>query len=82
PQRGFWIPATAIVSRTGESLVYKIEAGTAREIVVDVLETSDGFRRVASPELSEGQSIVVRGMQYLADGDAISAEPAANGGFR
>ena len=82
PESGFWVPAAAIVSRSGQELAYTIVSGAAREIVVDVVETSGGFRRVASPELSEGAPIVVRGMQYLADSDAVTSESAADAGVR
>ncbi|MEM1071609.1 MAG: HlyD family efflux transporter periplasmic adaptor subunit [Planctomycetota bacterium] len=82
PEPGFWVPATAIVPRTGESLLYLAREGEAREVAVDVLESSGGFRRVASPEIGDGDAIVVRGMQYLSDGDAVISQPAASEGDR
>ncbi|MEM1108858.1 MAG: efflux RND transporter periplasmic adaptor subunit [Planctomycetota bacterium] len=79
PNEGHWITSTAIVPRTGDNLVFVIEEGKAKEIVVDVLETSGSFRQISSPELSDGMAIVVRGMQYLADGDPVSTESVNSG---
>lgn len=82
PRTGFWIPATAIVPRTGDSLVFAVEQGSARAVVVDVLESSGSFRRIIADGLDDGAAIVVRGMQYLSDGDPVTSEPAAVGGGR
>ncbi|MEO1585136.1 MAG: HlyD family efflux transporter periplasmic adaptor subunit [Planctomycetota bacterium] len=82
PEPGYWVPATAIVSRSGDSLVFVASEGAAREVAVDVLETSGGFRRVTAPELAEGDAIVVRGMQYLSDGDSVTSQPVASEGDR
>lgn len=71
PAEGFWLPAAAIVSRTGNSLVFAVDDGVASEVLVDVLGTSGGYRRISAPALREGQSVVVRGMQYLSDGDVV-----------
>ncbi|MEM9167875.1 MAG: efflux RND transporter periplasmic adaptor subunit, partial [Planctomycetota bacterium] len=82
PEPGFWVPATAIVSRSGDSLVFIASEGAVQETAVDVLETSGGFRRVTAPELAEGDAIVVRGMQYLSDGDSVTSQPVASEGDR
>lgn len=82
PEPGFWVPATALVPRSGATLLFLVREGGATEVAVDVLESSGGFRRVAAPELSEGASVVVRGMQYLSDGDAVTSRPAAREGER
>ncbi|MEL6796043.1 MAG: HlyD family efflux transporter periplasmic adaptor subunit, partial [Planctomycetota bacterium] len=82
PEPGFWVPATAIVSRSGDSLVFVASEGAAREVAVDVVETSGGLRRVSAPELAEGDAIVVRGMQYLSDGDSVTSQPVASEGDR
>ncbi|MEM9109646.1 MAG: HlyD family efflux transporter periplasmic adaptor subunit [Planctomycetota bacterium] len=82
PSEGLWVPATAIVERTGEKLLYVIDNGKAREVLIDILETSGGFRRVTSEDLGEQAQVVVRGMQYLADGDAVVNKLAAGEGGR
>lgn len=78
PERGFWLPDSAIVSRTGKTFVYAIDTASAREIGVEVREASGHFRRVSAPELEDGQRIASRGVQYLQDGDAVQAKPAAS----
>jgi len=82
PQSGFWVPATAIVPRTGDNFVFAVENGVTNEILVDVLETSGAFRRISAPALSDGLAVVVRGMQYLADGDPVSTDPTLGGSER
>ena len=82
PSEGLWVPATAIIERTGAKLLYVIDNGKAREVIVDVLETSGTFRRVTSENLNEEAQVVIRGMQYLADGDAIVNKAAASEGGR
>ncbi|MEO1020760.1 MAG: HlyD family efflux transporter periplasmic adaptor subunit, partial [Pseudomonadota bacterium] len=79
PQSGFWVPATAIVPRTGDSYVFAVENGVTNEILVDVVETSGAFRRISAPALSDGLAVVVRGMQYLADGDPVSTDHTLGG---
>ncbi|MEM9661038.1 MAG: HlyD family efflux transporter periplasmic adaptor subunit [Planctomycetota bacterium] len=79
PPPGFWVPATAIVPRSGDSLVYIARSGAAQEISVSVAESSGRLRRVEAPELREGDDVVVRGMQYLSDGDAITSQRAPSG---
>ncbi|MEM9372191.1 MAG: HlyD family efflux transporter periplasmic adaptor subunit [Planctomycetota bacterium] len=79
PGRGFWIPATSIIPRTGDNLVYAVEGGIAKEIVVDVLESSGSYRRVSSPSLKDGMPVVVRGMQYILDGDSVESQPHTGG---
>ncbi|MEM1330943.1 MAG: HlyD family efflux transporter periplasmic adaptor subunit [Planctomycetota bacterium] len=78
PEEGFWLPSTAVVSRTGDTFVFGVREGVAREVPVDLFEVSGSFRRVSSPELEPGLPIVVRGMQYLADGDSVSSRAAAS----
>ncbi|MEL6497603.1 MAG: HlyD family efflux transporter periplasmic adaptor subunit [Planctomycetota bacterium] len=82
PEPGFWVPATAIVSRSGDSLIFIASEGAVQQTAVDVMETSGGYRRVAAPELAEGDAIVVRGMQYLSDGDSVTSQPVASEGDR
>ncbi|MEM6315536.1 MAG: HlyD family efflux transporter periplasmic adaptor subunit, partial [Planctomycetota bacterium] len=80
PTAGLWVPTTALVPRTGASLLFVIEDGVAREVVVDLVETSGSFRRVVAPDLTPGASIVVNGMQYLADGDTVTIRNATDRG--
>ncbi|MEM8885266.1 MAG: HlyD family efflux transporter periplasmic adaptor subunit [Planctomycetota bacterium] len=82
PQPGFWVPATAIVPRSGDSLLFVVRDGVAREISVDLQESSGAYRRVTAPELGDGDAVVVRGMQYVEDGDAVTRQPAASEGGR
>ncbi len=82
PEPGIWVPATAIVSRSGDSLVFIASEGVVQEVTVNVLETSGGFRRITAPEISEGDAIVVRGMQYLSDGDSVTSQFVASEGDR
>lgn len=80
PTPGFWVPATALVPRTGDVLLFIVRQGVAREVVVQVAESSGAFRRVSAADLSDGDSVVVRGMQYLSDGDAVTSSLAAGEG--
>ena len=80
PQSGFWVPATAIVPRSGANLLFLADEGRVTEVAVDVVESSGGYRRVSAPQLAEGVSVVVRGMQYLSDGDAVTSQLVASEG--
>lgn len=72
PAEGYWLPVTAVVSRTGNSFVFTMDDGVVSEVLVEVLGTSGGYRRISAPALREGQAVVVRGMQYLSDGDPVT----------
>ncbi|MEM1013215.1 MAG: HlyD family efflux transporter periplasmic adaptor subunit [Planctomycetota bacterium] len=73
PTQGLWLPTSAVIRRTGERLVFVVRDGVAQSIVVDVAETSGGSSRVIAEGLAEGDTVVVQGMQYLSDGDAVRA---------
>ncbi|MEM7262465.1 MAG: HlyD family efflux transporter periplasmic adaptor subunit [Planctomycetota bacterium] len=74
PKSGFWVPATSVVSRTGNNLVFVVREGKVREITVDVLGSSGGLRSIAAPELRDGDAVVIRGMQYVVDGDSVTSQ--------
>ncbi|MEM6550732.1 MAG: HlyD family efflux transporter periplasmic adaptor subunit [Planctomycetota bacterium] len=72
PTDGLWVPAVSIIRRTGDALVFVVVDGAAREVLVELEETSGAFTRVTSPGLSEAMEVVVSGMHYLVDGDAVT----------
>ncbi|MEM6421042.1 MAG: hypothetical protein AAF698_00530, partial [Pseudomonadota bacterium] len=80
PAEGFWLPNAALVPRTGNHLVFTVENGVAREVLVDVLESSGDKRRVDAPALEAGAAVVVRGMQYLTDGQPVVSQAATTRG--
>jgi multidrug efflux system membrane fusion protein len=72
------IPQTAIRPSERGFLAYVVEDGVARERVLQLgLRTADGRVEVRSG-LEQGEQLVVRGAEPLADGAAVSVAPAGS----
>ncbi|MEM6391898.1 MAG: HlyD family efflux transporter periplasmic adaptor subunit [Planctomycetota bacterium] len=82
PEDGLWVPSVAIVPRTGDALVFAVEGGVARSVLVEPRETSGAFTRIDSAGLSAGARVVVSGMHYLVDGDPVVERSTSGGGER
>ncbi|SMP69563.1 HlyD family secretion protein [Neorhodopirellula lusitana] len=77
---GLRVPAEAIVEESGKTFVVRVEKSgegwVARKIEVTLPDTgmldSSALMRIASDELKEGDQIVVGGVHYLDDGEAVA----------
>lgn len=67
---GVTVPVDAVVERGGQTVVYVVESGTAREKPVEV-RARDGERAVVKG-IGAGDAVVVSGQQALADGTAVA----------
>jgi RND family efflux transporter MFP subunit len=73
------IPARSIVLRPAGQVVYVVDAGKAKQRVVQVGINQDGYVEILQG-LSVGETVVVDGVGFLSDGAAVSvpaAKPAA-----
>ncbi|MEM9065190.1 MAG: HlyD family efflux transporter periplasmic adaptor subunit [Planctomycetota bacterium] len=82
PAEGFWVPNTSVIQRTGDTFVFTVEDGKAREVQVDVMGSTGGLRRIASPVLRDGTSLVTSGMHYLSDGESVTIRSDRTGSAR
>ncbi|WP_209330814.1 efflux RND transporter periplasmic adaptor subunit [Lunatimonas salinarum] len=71
------VPNSALVERLGETYVFVAEEGEARQQRVQTGIKSNG-RIVVEDGLSEGQQVVVAGIQRLSEGDPIQIKKEAN----
>jgi RND family efflux transporter MFP subunit len=69
-ETGLVLPVDAVLERFGESVVFVVDQGTARQSRVTVLPLSDDRVHVLSG-LSEGDAVVVVGGERLNDGDPV-----------
>lgn len=67
---GVTVPASAVVERGGQSVVYVVESGVARERRVEV-QARDGERAVVKG-VDPGAPVIVAGQQMVADGTAVA----------
>ena len=65
------IPALAVVPRPAGQVVYLLDAGKARQQLVELGEWHDDWVEVTSG-LNAGDTLVVEGAQYLTDGAAVT----------
>ncbi len=68
--RGFYVPVHAVVWRGGQTFLYVVTEGRAREVEVHAHETIQGLRRVTSVvagALSSGDRVVLEGAHYCND---------------
>ena len=61
----------AIFVRNLLNYVYKVENGTAKRVEVKIGATNLPYTQISSPELKEGDRIVVKGVFGLEDGDKV-----------
>ena len=64
------IPSEVIQTSNGVQYVYIVEDGTAKYMPITTGLTGDGVTEVLSG-LAVGQQLVIKGQQYLSDGDAV-----------
>ncbi|MEM7199511.1 MAG: HlyD family efflux transporter periplasmic adaptor subunit [Planctomycetota bacterium] len=73
---GFYVPAEAIRTLNGDASVFAIGADSiARRVPVSTHETVGMLRRVEGEGLEDGTSVVVDGVHYVADGEAVTVVP-------
>ena len=65
-----YIPSSAVLSKTGDRFVYIVEGGKAvyREVATGI--GGDGTIEIISG-VKEGEEVIVRGQNYLNDGDTV-----------
>lgn len=61
----------AIFVRNLLNYVYKVENGTAKRVEVKIGATNLPYTQISSPEIKEGDRIVVKGVFGLEDGDKV-----------
>ena len=76
---GFYLPVQAIQEINGETFVFAAESDRAVKVPVSVIESSGELRRVESPKLQPGASIVTAGSHYIRDGDRLRVVDAIGG---
>ena len=64
------IPSEAILTSNGAQYVFTVENDTAKYVAIETGLVGDGVTEVTAG-LAGGETIVVVGQQYLADGDAV-----------
>lgn len=69
--RGFYVPLQAIRELNGAHSVFVVRDGVARRVPVTVHESLHELRRIEGEGLAEGDAIVVEGIHYVGDGDAV-----------
>ena len=70
--KGFYLPHRAILLKNGQNIVYRIENGHAIATVVELAEMSGELRRIISPELGPNSQVVLAGVHYISDGQAVN----------
>jgi len=72
--KGWRVPHAAVVLRDGQALVFKVdETSHARAVPVEIVEQTAEYMLVAG--VGESDSIVARGGEFLADGEAVTMLP-------
>ena len=56
----------------GRHAIYTVENGTARLHAVDVFDSHRDLRRIEGEALVPGVAVVVGGLHYLLDGQAVN----------
>lgn len=70
------LPRAAVIPDQGDAMLYTVEHGVAHRHVVTIGIENDDEVQVISPELHEGQQVVLLGNAELADGMQVTAEGA------
>lgn len=74
---GFYVPPEAVRTLNGEASVFAVDdSGVARRVPVTLHETVGMLRRVEGSGLQDGTRVVVEGVHYVADGEAVTVVPA------
>jgi len=71
------VPRDAIISQRGRTSVFAVKDGRAAMIPVGVKGYAGGRAAVASPALSPGMKVVVKGNERLRDGQAVRTAQGA-----
>ena len=71
------IPSQAILTTSGEQVVYTVADGRAKRAIV-TCGITDGVETEILTGISEGDEVVVTGQSYLEDGAAIQVTGGAN----
>jgi multidrug efflux pump subunit AcrA (membrane-fusion protein) len=72
---GFYVPMDAITEKSGDNFVFVVEDGRVRKTQVSVSDGPNTLKRVeatGSERLAEGTQIVLGGVHFLSDGDAVN----------
>jgi RND family efflux transporter MFP subunit len=67
---GIVIPKNAIISRYGQQYVFVGENNLAKKLEIKIIGSNNEFAQVQG--LNEGQKVLVKGIEYLRDGDEIN----------
>jgi len=71
--KGWRMPHAAVVLRDGQALVFKVdETSHARTVPVEIVEQTAEYMLVSG--VGESDSIVARGGEFLADGEAVTIQ--------
>jgi RND family efflux transporter MFP subunit len=72
--RAFRIPEQALQVSQRKSFLWKVENSRAKSVSVKVLAHRNGYVFVTSPQLKEGDRIVVEGFVFLSEGVRVKEE--------
>jgi RND family efflux transporter MFP subunit len=72
PQKGLLVPRDALLSPSGQSVVFAVVESQAVRIPVRVLGYEGEMAGVAAEQLSEGMQVVVKGNERLRDGQGVT----------
>lgn len=74
------VPRDALVERSGQALIYKVnDDGTASQVVADI-ESTVGLWVAVRNDIREGDQVIIRGAERLMDGQSV--EVIEQGGSR
>lgn len=76
-EEGLGVPREAITQRDGRSVLFRLEADTARLVTVETGMETDGWVEVRSQALAEGMPVVAMGQFLLNDGTAVEVRSHA-----
>lgn len=72
---GYYVPFPAVMpteAGAGYIMVVDTDSGTARKIPVTLGPTVNDLRMIDGPDLADGLKVVVEGLNYIQDGEAVS----------
>ncbi|MBN2398695.1 MAG: efflux RND transporter periplasmic adaptor subunit [Deltaproteobacteria bacterium] len=77
-REGQGVPADAVLERSGKSVIFTAQDGTARMVEVTTGIETNGYMELQGTTLPEGTPVVTRGQTFLNDGASIKITKEAS----
>ncbi|GAA5510098.1 efflux RND transporter periplasmic adaptor subunit [Novipirellula caenicola] len=72
---GFYVPIEAIYEESGETFLFVAQDGHAKKLAVQLTQAGNldvgSLVEIQSPALTDGMQVIVNGVHYLRDGEAV-----------